>query len=178
MDREPAPEPPPPPIAESIDTVDTSIDTLKNVSLSTPKDKFDTDLQDMTPSRIKRILPRSPSSPRKNSELTPSRRDYRVLYEELKRKTLDYSQNMETKLCAHNEQIERMKVNSEQLKKDHDAEITKLKMEYENLISTKEQVLKEKTAELNDLKAVEEQREIASIKRVDGDELFHSRTRR
>ena len=153
MDGELPPDPPP--LAESIDTVNKSIDAHNNSLLSTPKETHETDVQDTTPSRIKRILPRSPSSPRNNSELTPSRRDYRVLYEELKRKTLEYSKNMEARLDSNqrdlNNQIERMK-------KEHEAEIMKLKTECENTISSKEQVLKEKTAELDGLKAAEELR--------------------
>ena len=64
MDREPA-------------KVDMSIALVltKMYHYLTPQDTLETDVQDLTPSRINRILPRSPSSPRNNSELTVSRRE-------------------------------------------------------------------------------------------------------
>ena len=110
MDGESASEPPP--ITETISTVaDVSIEEHENMSSLTPNDTLTTNVNKKSPGIIKRVLPRSPSTPRNNSELTPSRRDYKVPYEELKRKALDYSKTMEAKFETHQKEYDALSKN-------------------------------------------------------------------
>ena len=164
MDGESTSEPPP--ITETISTVaDVSIEEHENMSLLTTNDTLTTNVNKKSPGVIKRVLPRSPSTPRTNSELTPSRRDYKVLYEELKRKTLDYSKTMEAKFETHQKEYDALSKKCEILKN-----------EYEEKLATKQQFLKETLAELDNLKNAEEQK--VCFKRTDDEEFVRTRPRR
>ena len=72
-------------------------ETLVAVNASKEQGEDSNDLQDasitkedgkMSPSKIKRVLPMSPTTPRAQ---TTARRDYKVLYEELKHRTLGFT---------------------------------------------------------------------------------------
>ena len=103
MDGKSASEPPP--ITENISTV-VYVDEHENMPSLTPNDTLTTNVNKKSPGIIKGVLPRSPSTPRNNSELTPSPCDYKVLYKELKRKTLDYSKTMEAKFETHQKEYD------------------------------------------------------------------------
>ena len=205
MDGDPAPAPNPSPMvtfeisnAENISVNTNSAEHANNEEMSTTQPE---DLSaignELTPSKIKRVLPKSPSSPRNNSVLTPSRRDYRELHQELKRKTLEHSKNMDVKFAnqqkeynalskSYEEKLEsntfvcnkQLKDKIEHLNKEHLNEIETLKIEYEHIIVAKEKLLKEKTLELELLRKGEEDNATAHLKRGENDELFRSKPRR
>lgn len=154
------PDPSPDPSSEvTTKTCDADVVTAR-VNISDPVDV-------LTQNKTNGELPTSPPTPRIKGVLTPSRRDYKVLYEDLKRKTLEYSKNMDAKLAANNQSL---KDEIEQLKEKHQAEMDTVKIEYEHIISAKEKLLAEKTAALEN--------GMAHLKRKEDEELFRSKPKR
>ena len=107
-DPEPAPDVPPTVKIRTSDAdamtvhlnVDESIDVVlveeketgsamnqATMSTTTPlEDQTARKEEDSTPDKVKRVLPNSPATPRNTNVLSPSRREYKMMYENLKRK--------------------------------------------------------------------------------------------
>ena len=132
----------------------------------------------VSPSKAKRVLPVSPTTPR---SLANTRRNYKELYEELKRKTLEYTRKTDAKLEKHQRDYDTisekyqaemesykldyserevvlaaenhsLKEKIKQLEEEYRAEAVAVKIEYEHIISRKEELLQEATTELENLK--------------------------
>ena len=166
------------------------------------------DREELSPSKVNRQLPFSPLNPRDTTTLhSPARRDYRVLYEDLKRKTLAYTKKTDLQLANHQNkydslvekyeaEIESYKVDPseredslaaenqalkekiEQLQEEHKTAAEAVKTEYEQIISAKEKLLMETNAELDSLRNVLGRGKRTHLTRGENEELFRSKPRR
>ena len=137
--------------------VTISVDEPVDVILEENPPKIDEN--ELTP-KAKRVLPLNPSTPGNaetpRSGVTTSRRDYRVLYEDLKRKTLEYQREMDARLVKHHS-------NFDDLSKKYEAEMESFKQDYierEAVLTADNQLLKEKMEQMK----MEHQAEMEKVK--------------
>ena len=144
-DPDPSPDPPSVTIKTSAmgETNDVTISVDEPVDVILEENPPKIDENELTP-KAKRVLPLNPSTPGNaetpRSGVTTSRRDYRVLYEDLKRKTLEYQREMDARLVKHHS-------NFDDLSKKYEAEMESFKQDYierEAVLASDNQLLKEK----------------------------------
>ena len=131
------------------------------LSTTTPENPSATSFNELTPSKVKRVLPMSPVTPRIPGVPSPSRRDFKVLYEELKRKTLEYSKKMDVKLAKHQSDFDALskKYEEEMNKLDYserDVDLAanlELQKKYDHQEAEHEKNMNEKNAIIKELNA-------------------------